>query len=165
MLCYGFPWPRVPACSAKVFSYLKPLLHYMDQITFRVFPHTTEQDSQPTTTLISNQVIPYQTRGGTCYPGMSTPKIRSLGDSSMTNHIIWQNPTVSTIPTFLKPQHRTSPWLTHITTDGRPISHTKTQAILNIIKMEYLYDTHDCRAKQIYPDTISNPKGICRYSI
>jgi hypothetical protein len=26
--------------------------------------------------------------------------------------------------------------------------------------MEDLYDTHDCRAKQIYPDTIPNPKGI-----
>jgi hypothetical protein len=49
--------------------------------------------------------------------------------------------------------------------DGRPNSHTKTQAILNIIKMEDLHDTHDYRAKQYYPETNSNPKGISRYSI
>jgi hypothetical protein len=49
--------------------------------------------------------------------------------------------------------------------DGRPNSHTKTQAILNIIKMEGLYDTHDCRAKQYYLDTNPNHKGISRYSI
>jgi hypothetical protein len=38
-------------------------------------------------------------------------------------------------------------------------SHTKTQAILNIIKMEDLYNTHDCWAKQYYPDTNLNPKA------
>jgi hypothetical protein len=32
------------------------------------------------------------------------------------------------------------------------------QAKLNIIKMEDLYDTHNYRVKQFYPDTISNPK-------
>jgi hypothetical protein len=39
-------------------------------------------------------------------------------------------------------------------------SHTKTQAILNIIKMEDLYDTQDYMAKQYYLDTNPNPKGI-----
>jgi hypothetical protein len=38
-------------------------------------------------------------------------------------------------------------------------THTKTQAILNIIKMKYFYDTHDCRAKQYYLDTNPNPKA------
>jgi hypothetical protein len=99
MLCYDFHRPRVPASSAKVSSWLKPFLHLVDQITFWVFPHTVEQDSQPTTSLISKQVIPYQTCGGTCCPRVSTPKTRSLADSSMTNHITWRNPTISTIPT------------------------------------------------------------------
>jgi hypothetical protein len=98
MLCYSFPWPWVPACSAKVFSYLEPLLHLMDHITFCVFPHTTEQDSQPTTVLISKQVVPYQTCGGNCCLGMSTPKTRSLVDSSMINHITWRISTISSIP-------------------------------------------------------------------
>jgi hypothetical protein len=30
-------------------------------------------------------------------------------------------------------------------------SHTKTQAILNIIKMEDLHNTQNCRAMQRYP--------------
>jgi hypothetical protein len=41
----------------------------------------------PTTSLISRQVVPYRTRGITCYPGVPTPKTRSLADSSMTVHI------------------------------------------------------------------------------
>jgi hypothetical protein len=100
MFCYSFPWPQVPTSSAKVFSWLKPLLHLVDQITPCVFPHTTEQDSQPTTSLISKKAVPYQTRGGTYCPGVSTPKIWSLVDLSMTNHITWRIPTVSTILSY-----------------------------------------------------------------
>jgi hypothetical protein len=37
--------------------------------------------------IISQQVVPYRTRGGTFYHVVSTPKIRSLTDSSMTGHI------------------------------------------------------------------------------
>jgi hypothetical protein len=98
MLCYDFPWPQVPACSANVSSWLEPLLHLVDHITFCVFPHTSEQGSQPTTSLISKQAVPYRTCGGTCCLRVSTPKTRSLADSSMTNHITWRNATVSTIP-------------------------------------------------------------------
>jgi hypothetical protein len=47
--------------------------------------HSFEQDTLPTTSLISKQVVPYRTRGDTCCPGVSTPKTRSLADSSMTN--------------------------------------------------------------------------------
>jgi hypothetical protein len=50
-------------------------------------PHSTEHDTQPTTYLISNQVVPYRTCGGTCCPEVSIPKIRSLADSSMISHI------------------------------------------------------------------------------
>jgi hypothetical protein len=94
-----FPWPRVPTSNAKVSSWLRPLLHLVDQVRFYIFPHTTEQDSQAIAALISKHVVPYWTRGGTCCPKVSTPKIRSLADLSMTNHISRWKPSVSTIPT------------------------------------------------------------------
>jgi hypothetical protein len=49
-------------------------------------PQSTKQDTQPIAFLISKQVVPYQTRGGICCPGVSTPKIRSLADLSTTYH-------------------------------------------------------------------------------
>jgi hypothetical protein len=64
-----------PASSAKVSSWLKPLLHLLDQITSYVFPHTAEQDSQPTISLISMQVIPYRARGSTCCLGVSIQRL------------------------------------------------------------------------------------------
>jgi hypothetical protein len=51
-----------------------------------VNPHSTEQDTQPIAFLISKHVIPYQTCGGTCCLGVSTPKIWCLADSSTTYH-------------------------------------------------------------------------------
>jgi hypothetical protein len=45
------------------------------------------QDILTRTFLISQQVVPYQTRGDTCCSRVSTSKIRSLADSSMTNNI------------------------------------------------------------------------------
>jgi hypothetical protein len=101
--------------------------------TDRSHPHSTEHDTQPIAYLISKQVVPYQTRDGTCCPGGSTPKIRSLADSSMTSHITWWNPTISTIPTLLKLHHRSLPGPNHISTDGRP-SLRRTQAKLNTTK-------------------------------
>jgi hypothetical protein len=101
--------------------------------TDKSHPHSTKHDTQPIAYLISNQNVPYRTRGGTCCPRVSTPKIRSLADSSMTSHITWRNPTISTIPTLLRPEHRSPPWSNHISMDGRP-SLTKTQAKLNITK-------------------------------
>jgi hypothetical protein len=44
----------------------------------------------------------------------------------MTIHIIWWNPTISTIPTLLKPQHRSSPRSPHIMTGGRPTLNNNT---------------------------------------
>jgi hypothetical protein len=102
MICYGFPWPWVPTYSAKVSSYLEPLLHLMDHIMFYVFPHKTEQDSQPTATLISRQVVSYQTRSDTCCLRVFTSKTRSLADSNMTTLISWWIPTISTIPTHVQ---------------------------------------------------------------
>jgi hypothetical protein len=118
--------------------------------TDRCHPHSTEHDTQPIAYLISEQVVPYWTCGGTCCPGVSTPKIRAIADSSMRNHITWRNPTVSTIPTLLKSQHRSSPRSNHISTDGRP-SPTKTQAKLIITK-----DKNTCTTLMIAWLSITN---------
>jgi hypothetical protein len=48
--------------------------------------HSFEQDKQPIVFLISKQAALYQTCGDTCCPGVSTPKIWSLADSSTTCH-------------------------------------------------------------------------------
>jgi hypothetical protein len=144
MSCFAtVSWQTVPACSAKVSRTKWPLLHHVVQAVYKEchktdhkewsHSYSTEHDTQPTSYLISKQAIPYQTRGGTCCRGVSTPKIQSLADSSMTNHITWRNPTISTIPALLKLQHQSSPRSDHISTDGRP-SLTKTQAKLNITK-------------------------------
>jgi hypothetical protein len=71
--------------------------------------HSSEQVTLPTTSLISKQVVPYHTRGGTCYPRVSTPKTQFLVDSSMTNHEPWRSQPSPPFQTLLKPQHRTSP--------------------------------------------------------
>jgi hypothetical protein len=131
----------VPACSAKIScTNIPSCTMWFRQFTktdHKVWchPHSTEHDTQPIVFLISKQAIPYQTRGGTCCPRVSTPKIQSLADSRMTNHITWRRPTVSTIPTLLEPQHRSSPRSNHTSMDGRP-SLTKTQSKLSITKDE-----------------------------
>jgi hypothetical protein len=124
---------NVPSCTMWFRQFTKYVTKYDHKVWWH--PHSTEHDTQHITFLISKQVVLYRTRGDTCCPGVSTPKIQSLADSSMTNHITWRNPIVSTIPTLIKPQHRSSPWSNHISTDGRP-SLTKTQAKLNITKDE-----------------------------
>jgi hypothetical protein len=138
-----FPEQTVPTCSAEV-SYtnvpsctmwFKQFTKHVTKYDHKVWchPHSTEHDTQPITYIISKQVISYWTRGGTCCPGVSTPKIRSLADLSMTDHFTRCILAISTIQTLLKPKHRSSPRSNHISTDERP-SLTKTQAKLNIIK-------------------------------
>jgi hypothetical protein len=83
-------FPRVDAVP-------RPLLHHVAQASNYANSHSSKQGTLPTTSLISKQAISYQTRGGSYFPRVSTPKTQSLVDSSMTNHITWQNPTVSTI--------------------------------------------------------------------
>jgi hypothetical protein len=62
---------------------------------------SSEQDTLPIVFLISKQVAPYQTRGGTCYPRMSTPKIWSLADGRPhLSHHAMAVLTISTIPTI-----------------------------------------------------------------
>jgi hypothetical protein len=144
MSCFAtVSWQMVPACSAKVSRtnkssctmWFRQFTKYVAKNAHKVWchPHSTEHDTQPIAYLIGKQSVPYRTRCGTCCPGVSTPKIQSLADSSMINHITWQSPTVSTIPILLQPQHRFSPWSNHISMDGRP-SRTKTQDKHNITK-------------------------------
>jgi hypothetical protein len=113
MLWYGFP-SKGPACSGKDSPAKAPLapcgsgvfIKYVAKYVTRYVtkydtksdanPHSTEQDKQPIAFLISRQAVPYQTRGDTCCPRVSTPKIRSLVDSSTTcpdgiNHLHHSN--------------------------------------------------------------------------
>jgi hypothetical protein len=68
------------SCFAMVWHFTKYVTKY------DVIPHSTEQDTLPIVFLISKQVVPYRTRGGTCCPGVSTPRIWLLVDSSTTCH-------------------------------------------------------------------------------
>jgi hypothetical protein len=85
-VCHAFLWfpHKGTACSAKI-PHKGPSCTMWVLEKHHVNPHLTEQDTLPIVFLISKQAIPYQTHSGTCCPGVSTPKIRSLADSS--NHI------------------------------------------------------------------------------
>jgi hypothetical protein len=113
--------------------------------------NSSEQGTLLTTSLISKQVVPYQTRGSTCCPGVSTPKTRSLANSSMTNHKPWRVQPSPPFQTLVKPHHRSSPRSPHITTDGRP-----TLSTLNTSQTQHHKEgktctmTPDYKAKQYY---------------
>jgi hypothetical protein len=151
MLCYGFPHKVAPLAVLRFPAQSGPFCtmwfrQFTKNITNtghkdRSHPHSTEHDTRPITYLVSKQVVPYWTHGGTCCPGASTPKIRSLADPSMTSHITWQNPTVSTIPTLVN---------SHL--DGwETISHKDTSQTQHHKGWKDLYDSHDCMAKHNYP--------------
>jgi hypothetical protein len=100
--------------------------------------HSSEQGTLPTTSLTSKQAVPHQTHGGTCCPGVSTPVTRSLADLSITNHITWRTPTVSTI------QNLAQTTASNLTTATSHHNRWKTNTLktpqvkLNIINMERL---------------------------
>jgi hypothetical protein len=89
MSCFATFFPtNSPACSAKV-SWTNDPSFTMWVRRFRKYDaniNSTEQDTLPIVFLISKQVVSYQTRGGTCCHGVSTPKSWSLVDSSTTCH-------------------------------------------------------------------------------
>jgi hypothetical protein len=97
MLCYGFPHKVAPLAVLRFPTQSGPFCTmWFRQFTKNVtkmghtdgsHPHSIEHDTLPVAYLISKQVVPYRTRGGTCCPEGSTPKIQSLADSSMTSHI------------------------------------------------------------------------------
>jgi hypothetical protein len=101
--------------------------------------HSSEQCTLPTASLISKQVIPYRTRGGTYCPRVSTPMTRSLVDLSMTTTSPNGFQPSSPFQTLLKPQHRISPRPPHIMIDGRP-----TLSILNTSQTQHHKDEKIC---------------------
>jgi hypothetical protein len=112
---------------------LSQLLRFLPIGYNRISVPLFQQDKLTRVFLVSQQAITYRTRDDTYCPGVSTPKIRSLADSSMTIHITWWIPTISIIPNLLKSHHRSSPRSNHISVDGRPNTLIKTQVKLNII--------------------------------
>jgi hypothetical protein len=138
MLCYGLLNKRSPLTVLRFStqtSSLAPCGKGISQImsqTMMSFPHSTEQDTLPIVFLISRQVIPYRTCGGTCCSGVSTPKIQSLAESSTTchdsiNHLYHFNHCSN---------HSTDPHHGKLTSRCMEDHNTltKTQAKLNITK-------------------------------
>jgi hypothetical protein len=83
-------WYHGPACNAKVsqgkYAVPRTLLHYVG--LGKISSQSPIIQARHTTYifLINKEATPYQTRGGTCYPGVSTPKNLSLVDLSTTCH-------------------------------------------------------------------------------
>jgi hypothetical protein len=123
--CYGFP-SKGPSCT----MWFRRFTKYDTKSVAN--PHSTEQDTQPISFLISKQAVPYWTRGDTCCPGVSTSMIRSLADSSTTcldsiNHLHHSNCCSN---------HNIDPHHGQLTSQRieENITLTKTQAKLNITK-------------------------------
>jgi hypothetical protein len=97
MSCFATDSPSKALPAVLRIPHQRPLWHHVVQADHKVchkvdtknevYPHSTKQDTQPIAYLISKLVIPYRTRGGTCYPGVSTHKIWFLADSSTTCQI------------------------------------------------------------------------------
>jgi hypothetical protein len=73
-------FPKVVRCTTTPLAPCEPR-----RVTTPI-SHSSEQGILPTASLISKQVVPYQTHGGTCCPGVSAPKTQYLADLSMTSH-------------------------------------------------------------------------------
>jgi hypothetical protein len=65
-----FPPQSVPSCTMWFRRFTKNITMTDHKVWFH--PHSTEHDTQSIAYLICKQAIPYQTRGGTCCPGVST---------------------------------------------------------------------------------------------
>jgi hypothetical protein len=83
-------WYHDLTCSAKVSwvdtRYHGPSCTMWAWAKSEANSHSSEQHTQTIEFLISKQATPYRTHGGTCCPGVSAPKIRSLADLSTTCH-------------------------------------------------------------------------------
>jgi hypothetical protein len=115
-----------------------PLAPYEPEQVTTPNSHSFEQGTLRTISLIIKQAIPYQTRGGTCCPGVSTPKTQSLANSSMTT----TNREGCNLAHRSKPcsNHSIESHHGHLTSWQMEDQHSQhtTQAKLNIIKMERL---------------------------
>jgi hypothetical protein len=103
----------------------------MYEIKNDAHPHSTEQDIQPISFLISKQVVPYQTRGGTCCPMVFSTKIQSLADSSTKCH---DAITISIIPTIAQTRASILILSPRTLMGGRPQHSHKDTSQLNITK-------------------------------
>jgi hypothetical protein len=138
---------KSPACSAKVSLTKGPsctmwVRHFTK---YDAISHSTKQDMLPIVFLISKQVVPYRTRGGTCYPRVTTSKIRSLADSSTTchdgiNHLHHSNYCSN---------HIIDPHTINSHLDGWKTTTLSQRHKPNLTSqmMEDLYNTHDYMAK------------------
>jgi hypothetical protein len=87
MIWYGFLNKWSPIAVLRFPAQTSPLAPCGSGRSQCMMPsQSTEHDTQPIAYLISKEAIPYQTRGDTCSPRVSTPKIRSLVDLSTTCH-------------------------------------------------------------------------------
>jgi hypothetical protein len=113
--------------------------------------HSSKQGTLPTASLISKQVIPYQTCDSTCCPEVSTPMTRSLADSRMTSqHLIDSNHLHHSKPCS---NHSIEPHHDHLTSRQMEDQHSQhsTQVKLNHYKDGQTSTmTQDCMAKHYY---------------
>jgi hypothetical protein len=84
------------SCIAKVSPH-RPLLHHVVYRYSHTLCRTTEQGTFPKAILISQQAIPYQTHGGIVCLGWSTPRNRSLADSSKNHPLTMKVVTFPTV--------------------------------------------------------------------
>jgi hypothetical protein len=93
------PLQSFTLCSMTCHDKVSPQRHLLHHVVYR-YSHTllctTEQGTLPKAIQISQEVVPYQTHGGIVYPRWSTPKNRSLVDSSKNHPEIMK---VATFPT------------------------------------------------------------------
>jgi hypothetical protein len=149
-LCHALLWileQTVPPCSAKISHTNVPYctMWFRRFTKYDDIPHSTEQDTQPIAFLISKQVVPYQTRGVTCCPGVSTPKIWFIAYSSTTchdgiNHLHHPNHCSN---------HNIDPHTVRSHLDGWKTTTLSQRQKPNSTshRMEDLYDSQDCMAK------------------
>jgi hypothetical protein len=154
-LCHAllrFPKQTAPHAMLR-FPAQRLLLHHMVQPVHKVWskidhkvwchPHSTEHDTQPIAFLNSKQVVPYQTCGSTCCPGVSTPKIHSLVDLSTTcrdgsNHLHHSNHCSNY---NIDPHHGqiTSRWMRdHLSQRHKP--NSTSQRMERLVRHSWLHD-------------------------
>jgi hypothetical protein len=152
MSCFPTVSPiKDPACSAKVSPTKDPsctmwVRHFTKYVTkYDAILHLVEQDTLHIVFLITKQIIPYRTRGGTCCPAVSTHKIWSLADSSTTchngiNHLHHSNHCSN---------HNINPHTVKSHLDGWKTTTLSQRHKPNSIsqRMEDLYVTHNYMAK------------------
>jgi hypothetical protein len=86
---------NVPSCTMWFRRFTKYVTKYDHKVWFH--PHSIEHGTQPIVFLISKQVIPYWTHGGTCCPGalkakteLPHPRDASCAGSQAREAVVWR---------------------------------------------------------------------------